>query len=93
MSISSRCKRGNISERDKWGRCQCEECKEVRATKSLNWYYKNREKYREKSIERVRKWQKEHPDKVIEYSRKRYIENHEVINEYTKNGTRNILIE
>jgi hypothetical protein len=97
VSISKMCKRGNISERDKRGRCLCEDCKEDRAAYQVKWRQANKEstkeaskkwyiENREKSIENARRWHKENPDKAKEHERRWRIANKECGSKWANNN-------
>lgn len=61
MKVLVACKRGNISERNKWGHCLCIDCKKHRYETQLK---------RIKSTGYSKKWQQENKDKVKSYNQK-----------------------
>ena len=60
MKVLVACKRGNIAERDKWGHCLCDDCKDYR--------YSVQKKNRPKDYQL--KWQQKNKEKVKKYSQK-----------------------
>jgi hypothetical protein len=85
---SSRCKRGNISERNKWGHCLCVDCKEYRrlnAKPHSNEYVKEwRSKNKEKNYQYVKKWNDSNKQKRRDIEKAWKIKNPEKVKLYNK---------
>lgn len=66
MKVLIACKRGEIAERDKYGHCICDKCKEYRY--SVQKKNKNRAEYQ-------KEWRRKNKDKIARYSKKWINEN------------------